>query len=131
MIVKRVDEASFIRRQFGVLEDYLADKKLGADRKKFIKSLAPNECLALVSKNGRSVLFVRGFDYTRRPDGIVCKALGFYQMQLSQRWSLPMIQHFAAESRMPFTIQNYKSFEEIFPKIVDAGNTFVRKAVAS
>lgn len=129
MIVKRVDEASFQRRQFGVLEDYLADKEHGAARQRFINNLDENTCLALVSKNGKNVMFVRGFNVVVI-DGVEYKALGFYQMQLTHKWSLPMLQHFARESRMPFTITNYKPFEEVFPKVAEAAKVFVRKAAA-
>lgn len=129
MQIKRVDEASFQRRQFGVLEDYLADKEHGAARQRFINSLGDDECLVLVSKNGMNLLFVRGFN-TVVLDGVEHKGLGFYQMQLDHKWSLPMIQHFARDARMPFRITNFKTFEQVFPKIAEGAKVFVRKAAA-
>lgn len=127
MYVKRVDETSFQRRPFGVLENYLADKAEGPMRQRFVNSLSPDECLALVSKNGMNVIFVRGFN-TVVQDGQEYKALAFYQIQLSRPWTLPMLQHFVKESRLPFTVVNYKSFEEVFPKVAKAAKVFVRKA---
>lgn len=129
MRIIRVDEAAFRRRQWGVVEDYLGDKKFGPARKKMLAGLKKDEIVALVSKNGMNVLFlVQGFVTFKSGDKQV-RGLGFYQIQLDRKWSLPMLQHFVQSARLPFQITNYKPFEEIFPKAKRAGEAFVKKAV--
>jgi hypothetical protein len=122
MIIKRVDEASFHRRPWGVLEEYLNDRKFGAPRRIFVQRLAPNELLALVSKNGMQVIFVRGFDEINGN-----QALSFFQVQLERPWTLEMLQHYVKTSKLPFRIDNYKSFEDIFPVAARAAEAIVKR----
>lgn len=127
MRVVRVDEINYQRRQWGAFEQYLNDRKNGKARRDFIKSLREDEVLALVSINGKNVLYVRGFTEFEE-GGAIRWCLGFYQMQIADgKWSLPMLQHFAQVNRLPFTVTNYKPFEEYFPKAAAAKKAFVRK----
>lgn len=131
MVITRIDEASFHRRPWGVLEDYLGDRKLGAVRRVFVQKLGPNELLALVSKNGMQVIFVRGFDHLETGDGSArpAQALVFIQIQLDRQWTLPMLQELVKHGKIPFKIENYKRFEDIFPSAVRAAKAVVRKGV--
>jgi len=126
MVITRVDEASFHRRPWGVLEEYVNDKELGRDRRRFIAGLGSNELLALVSKNGMHVIFVRGFDEIKH-EGVAHRALAYHAIQLDRPWTLAMIQHYVRTAKIPFKIDNYKPFEEIFPKAKKAADAIVRK----
>ncbi len=127
MKIVRIDEVDFRRRQYGVVEDYLTNVKNRA----VVDGLKPTECVALVSKNGMNVLFIRGFDVIENANGTRLKALSFYQWQLSRPWSLDMLQHYAKEAKLPFTITNYRSFEELFPSVDKGAEVFVEKSAST
>jgi len=128
MIIKRIDEASFHRRPWGVLEDYLADRTLGPGRRAFIERLRSNELLALVSKNGMNVIFVRGFDEIKYVDERgTHRALIYLAIQLDRPWTLEMLQVYVRSSKIPFKIDNYAAFEDIFPAAARAAKAIVRK----